>query len=53
MDEHSLTSKTLKQISVGKTYNIDLTKLDDTSLVEFRRLLRDLDDRMREIKSRK
>jgi hypothetical protein len=43
--EFSLTERVLKEVSQGRPYLIDLGKMDHRSLVEFRRLLRDLDDR--------
>jgi len=40
--ELNLTNRVINEVSNGRQYNIDLKTLDDTSLVELRRLLRDL-----------
>ena len=44
-EEYSLTARTIQEVSGGRNYLIDISKLDIRSVVEIRRLIRDLDER--------
>jgi len=49
-EEHRRTEKTIQEVSRGRMYRIDITGMDANSVLELRRLLRDLDDRNAELK---
>lgn len=43
-EEHRRTAKTIQEVARGRIYHINITNMDADSVVELRRLLRDLDD---------
>lgn len=49
-EEYHRTSRAITEVAHGKNYLIDVRNLDTKSMVELRRLLRDLDDRCKELR---
>lgn len=51
-EEHTRTERAIHEVARGRSYRIDVSKLDSQSVIDLRRLLRDLDDRYAELRTR-